>query len=160
MQRPHSLNKTMEYVIKQIKTLEKLHPIWTWVLSKNWWCKQIYHICPARKFIHVPIVLFVFLVNIHIQTMWKLVQNISVQNVIKLSSVKMHLINTNITVLQKDIHVKFVKKDYSWQSDVHKHMKTHTSYQKHIHLSLVCRSIFNWKTVGTSHWAKTWGYIT
>ena len=43
----------------------------------------------------------------HVETF---VQNISVQNVIKLSSVSMHLISTNITVLQKDIHVKFVKK--------------------------------------------------
>ena len=37
----------------------------------------------------------------------------------------MYLINTNINVLQKDIHVQFVKCDYSQQSDVHKHMKTH-----------------------------------
>ena len=40
----------------------------------------------------------------------KLVQNISVQNVIKLSSVSMHLISTNVTAIQKDINVKFVKK--------------------------------------------------
>ena len=110
VQRPHWLNNTMEYVIKQIKTLENLHPIQKQVLAKSWWCKQIYHICTPSKFIHVPIVLFVFLVNVHIQTMWKHFQNKIVQNVIKLCSVCMHLISTNITVLLKDIHVKFVKK--------------------------------------------------
>ena len=57
--------------------------------------------------------------------MSEIVQNTNVVNAIKLSSVSHHFKNTDETVLQKDIHAKFVKKDYSRQSDADKHMKTH-----------------------------------